>query len=99
MAMHHSPYNENPNPTAEYRALWQVLNKRMISIKNEGFIISSALLTAMMLDNEEYLRKERNRKGLSRVLTELELRGTTGLPDKVLRRKESSNQISEHSDV
>jgi hypothetical protein len=85
MAMKHSMYNENPNPTAEYRAYWRVLNKRMLSVQILGYAITSNLLKAMMLDSEGYLRSRRGVVGLGTIIGELEVRGVEGINPKYLK--------------
>ncbi len=85
MATKHSLYNENPNPTAEYRSYWRVLNKRMLSVQILGYAITSNVLKAMMLDSEDYLRSRKGAKGHGAIIGELEVRGIEGIPVKYLK--------------
>lgn len=94
MAMTHSAYNEQPNPTAEYRAYWSVLNKRMTAVHKQGFAITSNLLKAIMLDNEKYLRKWKGVRGLGAVINELESRGIEGIDPRYLKERRKVDAIA-----
>jgi hypothetical protein len=81
-------FNEKPNPTAEYRSYWRVLNQRMLTVQSMGYAITSNVLKAMMLDSEQYLRCEQGlgkSRGLGKVLGELEKRGIEGINPKYLK--------------
>lgn len=87
MAVTHSHYHENPNPTAEYRSYWKVLNQRTISVQEQGYAITTNLVKAIMLDCERYLKTNRSNKGLGVVIGELEARGIEGIPAKYLKQR------------